>query len=167
MRRIGLILWAIVIASGCSKEDPKAAAVAPEEARASARAAWVKARSPEELSLLEAPAKVLAPPEAIGAVTAPFPGRVVKIHVRAGQSVAEGEAIADVAMVELVACGVGRLFGAAAVADRRAIRAAAAGAGGGARRRRRGARRACAAAARHRPGRDRRGLLFGRLGVVV
>ena len=102
MRRIGLILWAIAIASACSKEDPKAAAVAPEEARASARAAWVKARSPEELSLLEAPAKVLAPPEAIGAVTAPFPGRVVKIHVRAGQSVAEGEAIADVAMVELV-----------------------------------------------------------------
>jgi len=73
-----------------------------DELRASARAPWVKARSPEDLSLLEAPAKVLAPPEAIGAVTAPFPGRVVKIFVRAGQTVAAGEAVADVAMVELV-----------------------------------------------------------------
>lgn len=103
MRRIGLILAAIVtVSAGCSKEDPKPAAVAPEEQRASARSPWVKARSPEDLSLLEAPAKVLAPPEAVGAVTAPFPGRVVKIHVRAGQTVAAGEAIADIAMVELV-----------------------------------------------------------------
>lgn len=89
-------------AAGCKKEAPPPAAQARDEGPASARSPWVKARPPEGLSMLDAPAKVLAPPDAVGAVTAPFPGRVVKIHVRPGQSVAAGDPIADVAMVELV-----------------------------------------------------------------
>ena len=102
MRR-SIVLFAIAIATAaCSKSEPPAPAPAAEDHRASARTPWVKARSPEDLSLLEAPARVLAPPDAIGAVTAPFPGRVVKIHVRAGQTVAAGEPIAEIAMVELV-----------------------------------------------------------------
>ena len=91
----------IVLVAGC-KEPPPPAAQVRDETPASARSPWVKARAPEGLSMLEAPAKVQAPPDAVGAVTAPFPGRVVKIHVRPGQTVAAGEAIADVAMVELV-----------------------------------------------------------------
>ena len=91
----------IVLVAGC-KEPPPPAAQGRAETPASARSPWVKARAPEGLSMLEAPAKVQAPPDAVGAVTAPFPGRVVKIHVRPGQTGAAGEAIADVAMVELV-----------------------------------------------------------------
>lgn len=97
-------LWiaalAAVLAGACNKPEP--AAEVQDERRGSAHAPWVKARAPENLSLLEAPAKVLAPPGALGAVTAPFPGRVVKIHVRPGQEVAAGDPVADVAMVELV-----------------------------------------------------------------
>ena len=98
---VAIACAAIGLGIGCKSSEPAPAAV-QEETRASVQSPWVKARSPEELSLLEAPAKVLAPPDAIGAVTAPFPGRVVKIHVRAGQTVAAGDPIADVAMVELV-----------------------------------------------------------------
>ena len=98
---MGIACAGIAFGGGCSKAEPAAAAV-QDDARASAKSPWVKARPPEDLSLLESPARVLAPPDAIGAVTAPFPGRVVKIHVRAGQTVAAGEAIVDVAMVELV-----------------------------------------------------------------
>lgn len=95
-------LAVVSLAAGCKKEAPAPAVQARDESPASARSPWVKARPPEGLSMLEAPAKVQAPPEAVGAVTAPFPGRVVKIHVRPGQTVAAGEPIADVAMVELV-----------------------------------------------------------------
>lgn len=98
---VGVVLAAALVVAGC-KEAPKPAAQIRDESPASARSPWVKARAPEGLSMLEASAKVQAPPDAVGAVTAPFPGRVVKIHVRPGQSVAAGDPIADVAMMELV-----------------------------------------------------------------
>lgn len=89
------------LAIGC-KDPPPPAAQARDESAVSARSPWVKARPPEGLSMLDAPAKVQAPPGAVGAVTAPFAGRVMKIHVRPGQTVAAGDPVADVAMVELV-----------------------------------------------------------------
>lgn len=102
-RRVSAVclLLALTLVLGC-KEPPPPAVQVKDEGPASARSPWVKARPPEGLSMLEAPAKVQAPPDAVGAVTVPFPGRVVKIHVRPGQSVTAGQPIADVAMVELV-----------------------------------------------------------------
>ena len=100
---VAAFLFAVaLLAAGCKKDPPAPAVQVRDESPASARSPWVKARPPEGLSMLEAPGRVQAPPDAVGAVTAPFPGRVVKIHVRPGQTVAAGEPIADVAMVELV-----------------------------------------------------------------
>lgn len=103
-RAIAVAAWVLAASAGvpgCKEAGPQAGPVR-DESPASVRSPWVKARPPEGLSMLEAPAKVQAPPDALGAVTAPFPGRVVKIHVRPGQTVAAGDVIADVAMVELV-----------------------------------------------------------------
>lgn len=71
-------------------------------AASSAPSPWVRARAPVGLSLLEVPAEVLASPESTGAVVAPFPARVTRIFVRAGQRVAAGEPVAAVVMPQLV-----------------------------------------------------------------
>jgi len=62
----------------------------------------VKSRAASEASLLDAPARVLAAPDAAAAISAPLRARVVKVQVRAGQTVDRGQALVDVMMPELV-----------------------------------------------------------------
>jgi biotin carboxyl carrier protein len=75
-------------------------AVAAEAA--SAATPWVKARAGEDVALLEAPAVVLATPESNAGVSPPFRARIVRIHVRPGESVARGASVADVVMPDVV-----------------------------------------------------------------
>lgn len=89
------------VATACSRA-PGPVAVPPPTAAPSARTAWVRSRSTDGLSLLEAPAVVLPSPEGQAAVAPPFRARVARIHVRVGQRVRRGQTLADVVMPEVV-----------------------------------------------------------------
>ncbi|WP_197040936.1 efflux RND transporter periplasmic adaptor subunit [Chondromyces apiculatus] len=82
--------------------QPPAQGVEGGSGRGSAPTPWVKARAAGDTALLEAPAVVLAPPEAAGAVAAPFAARVTRIHVQPGQAVEKGAPVVDVLMPELI-----------------------------------------------------------------
>ncbi len=60
------------------------------------------ARVPTDLSLLEAPASVVASPGAEARVSASLDARVVAVHVRAGDRVEVGDPIVDVVMPEVL-----------------------------------------------------------------
>lgn len=93
------ILALFLLLSACSRPEP---APPPNAAAPSAPTAWVAARPAETLPLLEAPARVLVDPAARVSLTAPMPARVVRLHVREGEIVKEGQAVADLLMPELV-----------------------------------------------------------------
>lgn len=94
-----LVLGALALAA-CARPVVETPAPTPSEPSSTTR--WVRARPATEVSLLEAPARVLAAPEAAAAVSPPLRARVLKVRVRAGQTVAEGEPLLDVMMPELV-----------------------------------------------------------------
>lgn len=84
-------------------EPPKAAAPAPAAlGKPSSGTRWVKVRAAMDLGLLQAPARVLPAPQGAAAVSVPLQARVVKVRVRHGQQVAEGEPLVDVLMPEAV-----------------------------------------------------------------
>ena len=91
---------ALSLSFSCSKPAPQAPPPPPSEPSSSTR--WVRARPASEASLLEAPARVLAAPEAAAAVSPPLRARVLKVRVQAGQRVARDEPLLDVMMPELV-----------------------------------------------------------------
>jgi cobalt-zinc-cadmium efflux system membrane fusion protein len=68
----------------------------------SARTPWVRARTAQGVSILEAPALVLPAPESIAAVAPPFRARVTRVAVRAGEMVKKGQVVAEVVMPEVV-----------------------------------------------------------------
>lgn len=96
------VLFAAVMSLGCNR-PPAAAPPAPAAPEPPARTAQLaKVRSAAGLPLLEAPARVLAAPDASADVVPPFRARVVRIHVRPGQPVERGAPIMDVVMPEVV-----------------------------------------------------------------
>ncbi len=96
--RIARIALATVAA--CSRAPSPVAP--PPVAAPSARTAWVRSRSTDGISLLEAPAVVLPSPEGQASVAPPFRARVARIDVRAGQRVRRGQTLAWVVMPEVV-----------------------------------------------------------------
>ena len=115
MTRPHLILLAGALAAlaACGEgrpPEPKGPAAAPPAPPAahpsppptSARTPWVKARSADGLALLEAPARVLAAPDGQAAVAPPFRARVSRILVKPGEVVARGQAVAMVAMPDVI-----------------------------------------------------------------
>ncbi|WP_169788839.1 efflux RND transporter periplasmic adaptor subunit [Vulgatibacter incomptus] len=97
----------IVAFAGCaSKADPTEVLERP--AISSARSPWVQARSPEGLSLLEAPATVVGAAESEAALAVPFAARIDTVRVRIGDKVAKGAPLLDVVMPEVVGAA-GRL----------------------------------------------------------
>ncbi|HEX5745196.1 MAG TPA: efflux RND transporter periplasmic adaptor subunit [Archangium sp.] len=88
-------------ALGCSSPPP-AVPAAPAPARSSASSAWVHPRPPRGVSLTEAPAQVLPPPEGAAALGLPFRGSVARIAVRPGQKVRKGEVLLEVLLPEVV-----------------------------------------------------------------
>ncbi|UQA58706.1 efflux RND transporter periplasmic adaptor subunit [Polyangium aurulentum] len=101
--RAKLALFFLLVQAGCAEPEaaPQAQAASSDLERKSAESPWVAARAPDKLSLLEAPAELLPPPGARGAVVPPFSARVVRVHVQEGQRVEAGAAIVDVVMPEL------------------------------------------------------------------
>jgi biotin carboxyl carrier protein len=108
---VGLLLASVL--SGCAPAaqaaGPQAPAlgVAPATnpaalAPTSARTPWVKARSADGVALLEAPARVLGGPDGQAAVAPTFRARVTRILVRAGELVARGQVVAQVAMPDVI-----------------------------------------------------------------
>ena len=111
-RGIGWVVAALFV-TACARPEaaPEPAAdVGPK----SAETPWVAARAPGGLSLLEAPAELVPPAGAKGAVVPPFSARITKVHVEHGERVDEGAPIADVVMPE-----VARAAGAFAAAGTR------------------------------------------------
>lgn len=98
-RPMVLVLSLSLLAGGCPRkrtEDPLARA-----SRASVAAPWVKVREPRGVSLLELPAQVLVSPQTAGAVTPPYPARVIRIYVQPGQRVEKGSPVVEVVMPQL------------------------------------------------------------------
>ncbi len=91
--RVGAGLAALVLLGACAgetRESPELAA--PSETR------WEEARTPSDLALLEAPARVVPGPLGQARVGAPFSARVLAVHVRAGDRVEIGTPLVDVSM---------------------------------------------------------------------
>lgn len=96
--RLVCTLLALVWVAGCGEP---AAEVAAEEVSA-AEPRTELARAPSDLSLLEAPASVVASPGSEARVSASLDARVVAVHVRAGDRVEVGDPIVDVVMPEVL-----------------------------------------------------------------
>lgn len=86
--------------TACSK--PAAPLEQPLVLEPSATTRWVRSRPASEVSMLDAPARVLPSPQAAAAVSPPLRGRVMRVRVQAGQRVEKGEPLVDVLMPELV-----------------------------------------------------------------
>ena len=93
----------VLSALGCTSEVPPAVngAAADGGFATSARAPWVRPTPGERGRTLSVPAEVLQTAESEAVVVAPLEARIVAVHVRPGDRVAEGDAIADVVMPEL------------------------------------------------------------------
>jgi multidrug efflux pump subunit AcrA (membrane-fusion protein) len=74
---------------------------------------WVPAQRPSRVSLLEAPARLLASPGSTAVTTPPLRARVVQVRVQAGDRVDAGAPLVDVLMPELLEAA-GREVGAQA-----------------------------------------------------
>jgi multidrug efflux pump subunit AcrA (membrane-fusion protein) len=105
-RRWSFVL--VMLVSACSQREETPGVIADSSPK-SAETPWVAARSPEGLSLLEAPAELVPPASARGAVAPPFSAKVLKVHVDHGQRVEEGAAVVDVLMPELARAAGGYL----------------------------------------------------------
>lgn len=104
MRR-ALVLALCCPLLGCASDKRE---TAPAPARApSSETHWVPAREASSLAWLEGPARVIAAPNAAALISAPLTARVLRVRVRPGQLVEQGEALVDVVMPELMrAAGV-------------------------------------------------------------
>ena len=104
--RLTPILLAGALGACTNPRDAAPPAPAPgqpaEAVAASARTPWIKARNPEDVALLEAPAVVLATPESNAGVSPPFRARIVKVNVKPGARVRRGDPVAEVVMPEVV-----------------------------------------------------------------
>ncbi len=97
MRRL-TITAVLVLLAAC-----RATPTLPESAplSASALTAWVAARAPSDSSLLELPARVVAPPQSSGVIAPPFAARVTRVLVRPGDVVQRGAPLVEVIMPQL------------------------------------------------------------------
>ncbi len=91
--------WAGLLLVACTSEievsDPSENKVSSAEVR------WVQVRPPNDLSLLEAPAKAVAPASASAEITVLSTARVEEVRVMAGDSVRAGAVVAVVVMPEV------------------------------------------------------------------
>lgn len=99
MRYASLFLLGLL---GCGARSAPPVAAAADAAVPSTGTAWVQVRPPDGQPFLSAPAVVLPAPEAAAEVTVPFPARVGRIRVRAGDAVQRGDVLLEVVMPQAV-----------------------------------------------------------------
>lgn len=90
LHRCAWLVWMLCSACEAPAESP-AQAIAHEPR-------WSEVTHPRDLSLLEAPAWVVAAPDGEARIAASHSARVVRVHVRAGDQVEAGAPIVDVVM---------------------------------------------------------------------
>ena len=93
--------FAAVLLGACAHPEEAPQAATSDLGPKSAETPWVAARAPDGLSLLEAPAELVARAGARGAVVPPFLARITEVHVEHGERVDEGASIVTVVMPEL------------------------------------------------------------------
>jgi cobalt-zinc-cadmium efflux system membrane fusion protein len=83
----------VLLLIGCGSAPP----LEPAEDRgaASAPTRWVRVRTPDDLSLLAAPARVVSTTVASGEITPTMTMRIAAVHVAPGQLVAAGDPVLD------------------------------------------------------------------------
>jgi multidrug efflux pump subunit AcrA (membrane-fusion protein) len=91
-----------LISVACHTPPAAPPPIDPPALEASSRSPWVKARKPDGVSLLQAPARVLPAPDSVAVVTPPLRARLVRVRATPGQRVARGAALVDVVIPELV-----------------------------------------------------------------
>jgi membrane fusion protein, heavy metal efflux system len=101
---LGLVLWGCATPAG----EPAPAEPAPDEhgdahGHASSPTAWVEVRAPQDATLLEAPATVVARADGRARIDVPYRSTVVEARVRVGDRVEAGAAMIEVAVPELLA----------------------------------------------------------------
>lgn len=74
----------------------------PAELAASAPSAWVEVSAPRDISLLQAPARVVLAGDRQAVIRPLFRAQIARFHVRAGDRVRAGQPVVDVVMPEVV-----------------------------------------------------------------
>ena len=97
----GLML-AVCLTVACGQAAPERESESAPVLAASSATRWVPAQPARGLSWLEGPARVLAAPNATAMVSVPLSARVLRVYVRPGQRVAQGEPLVEVVMPELI-----------------------------------------------------------------
>lgn len=98
----------VALAAGCdgstrATSEPAADTAQADEGAMSSPTRWVHAHPPRDEALLQAPAKVVSGPDALGNVALSFQAKVLRVHVVSGDQVAAGDPIVDVASSEILA----------------------------------------------------------------
>jgi len=109
-RRMWAVVGLLVALVGCeelsratSEPAPAAAPATEDEGAMSSPTRWVHAHPPRDEALLQAPAKVVSGPDALGNVALSFQAKVVHVHVVSGDEVTKGDPIVDVSSPEILA----------------------------------------------------------------
>jgi len=97
MTRLPIVLLFVL---ACSSASPALEPMREEAPSSGTR--WVHAEAVQGLGLLEAPARVLASPDGSAVVTAPAGARVLRVRVRPGEGVKEGDPLVDVLVPDVV-----------------------------------------------------------------
>lgn len=100
IRRISLLY--LLFAAACNhKIPPEEVTPATNETQsASATSRWIRAKKAKDLPLEQQPARVLAPPDAIAAISPALPSRIEKIHTAVGDKVRKGDTLFTVLVPE-------------------------------------------------------------------
>jgi len=101
---LALVLPSITLTSlvGCGEPEPAAEEPAPHEHATSSRSAWVEVRVPEDATLLELPARVVAASTSRARLDVPYRASVVAVSVQAGDEVAIGDPLVELRVPELL-----------------------------------------------------------------
>lgn len=99
MRFANFVVAAAVLVAGCAEAArcPDGQVAGP----ASSASAWVEVSAPRDLTLLQAPARVVLAGDRAAVLQPIFRAQIARFHVRSGDKVQVGQAIADVVMPEV------------------------------------------------------------------
>lgn len=91
----------VLVVAACERPTP----AAPQKSEPTPRSVatrWVEARSAEDTTILEAPARVLPSPDSVASLAPPLQARIVRVRVHPGQRVAQYEPLVDVLMPDVL-----------------------------------------------------------------